>query len=114
MSRTERAIRYGLGAIKGVGQAAVETMLEERDAPTGRFSEPARPVPAARSHRVNRRVLEALIRSGALDALGANRATLMHQLAGAMQAGDQSSRAARRPGRRISSGLRSRAAAVAS
>jgi DNA polymerase-3 subunit alpha len=46
-------------------------------------------------NRVNRRVLEALIRSGACDSLGSmrNRATLMHQLPAAMQAADQSSRA---------------------
>jgi DNA polymerase-3 subunit alpha len=43
--------------------------------------------------RVNRRVLEALVRSGALDALGANRATHMHRLPGAMQAAEQHSRA---------------------
>jgi DNA polymerase-3 subunit alpha len=44
-------------------------------------------------NRVNRRVLEALVRSGALDSLGVNRATLMHQLPGAMQAADQNSKA---------------------
>ena len=44
-------------------------------------------------NRVNRRVLEALIRSGALDALAANRATLMHELPAAMQAADQTSKA---------------------
>src|SRR6185295_4710744 len=46
-------------------------------------------------NRVNRRVLEALIRAGACDSLGGlrNRATLMHQLPAAMQAADQSTRA---------------------
>ena len=42
---------------------------------------------------MNRRVLEALIRSGAADALGANRATLMHALPSAMQLADQTIRA---------------------
>ena len=42
---------------------------------------------------MNRRVLEALIRSGAVDALGANRATLMHALPSAMQLADQTIRA---------------------
>ncbi len=46
-------------------------------------------------NKVNRRVLEALIRSGACDSMGSmrNRATLMHQLPAAMQAADQSTRA---------------------
>jgi len=88
-----RAIRYGLGAIKGVGQAAVENMLAERAA-GGRFNDLRDVCRRLDLNRVNRRVLEALVRSGALDSLGVNRATLMHQLPGAMQAADQSSRAA--------------------
>ena len=44
-------------------------------------------------NRINRRVLEALVRAGALDALAANRATLMRELPAAMQAADQSSKA---------------------
>src|SRR5690606_12115869 len=45
------------------------------------------------ANRLNRRVLEALIRSGAADSLGANRATLMHSLPSAMQLADQTIRA---------------------
>ncbi len=87
-----KAIRYGLGAIKGVGQAAVENMLAERES-GGRFRDLRDLCRRLDLNRVNRRVLEALVRSGALDSLGGNRATLMHQLPGAMQAADQSSRA---------------------
>jgi DNA polymerase-3 subunit alpha len=87
-----KAIRYGLGAIKGVGQAAVENMLAERAA-GGRFEDLRDLCRRLDLNRVNRRVLEALVRSGALDSLGENRATLMHQLPGAMQAADQTSRA---------------------
>ena len=88
-----RAIRYGLGAIKGVGQAAVENMLAERET-AGRFRDLPDLCRRLDLNRVNRRVLEALIRSGALDSLGTNRATCMHQLPGAMQAAEQHSRAA--------------------
>jgi len=88
-----RAIRYGLGAIKGVGQAAVESCIAERDA-NGPFRDILELCRRLDLSRVNRRVLEALVRSGALDALGPNRATLMHQLPGALQAAEQSSRAA--------------------
>ncbi len=86
------SIRYGLGAIKGVGQAAVESMLAERES-QGRFRDLRDLCRRLDPNRVNRRVLEALIRAGALDSLGANRATCMHQLPGAMQAAEQQSRA---------------------
>jgi DNA polymerase-3 subunit alpha len=88
-----RAIRYGLGAIKGVGEAAVAAMIEERSA-HGPFRDLFDLCGRIDLDRVNRRVLEALVRSGALDGLGQNRATLMHALPQALQAADQSSRAA--------------------
>jgi DNA polymerase-3 subunit alpha len=87
----EQSIRYGLGAIKGVGQAVVEMLVEQRQ------SAPFRDLPdmcrRSDANRMNRRVLEALIRSGAVDMLGANRATLMHSLPSAMQLADQTIRA---------------------
>jgi DNA polymerase III subunit alpha len=87
-----KSIRYGLGAIKGVGEAAVEAMLGERGrcGPYRDLSDFCRRLDL---NRVNRRVVEALIRSGAFDSLGSNRATLMHELPSAMQAADQTSRA---------------------
>jgi DNA polymerase-3 subunit alpha len=87
----ERTIRYGLGAIKGVGASAVEAMVRERAAhgPYASLADLCRRVDLA---RVNRRVLEALIRSGSLDALGANRATLMAGLEAALRGGEQSAR----------------------
>ena len=42
--------------------------------------------------KANRRALEALLRTGSLDGLGANRATLMDRLSAAMQLGDQNTR----------------------
>ena len=86
------SIRYGLGAIKGVGQAAVDSMITERLS-RGAFRDLRDLCRRIDLNRVNRRVLEALIRSGALDALAANRATLMHELPAAMQAADQTSKA---------------------
>ncbi len=86
------AIRYGLGAIKGVGQAAIESMLIEREQ-NGLFHDLGELCRRLDLNKISRRMLEALIRSGALDSLRANRATLMHQLSGAIQAADQSSKA---------------------
>ena len=88
----ERRIRYGLGAVRGVGAGAVEGLIEERGArgPFRSLEDLCRRLDLT---KVNRRVLEALLRSGSLDALGANRATLMERLASAMQLGDQTTRA---------------------
>src|SRR6187549_3475256 len=88
----ERSIRYGLGAIKGVGQSVVEMLATEREA-HGAFPDLAELCRRSDQNRMNRRVLEALIRSGALDLIGANRATLMHALPSAMQLADQTIRA---------------------
>ncbi len=87
-----KSIRYGLGAIKGVGQAAVENLIAERAA-GGPFRDVRDLCRRLDLNRVNRRVLEALIRAGALDGLGINRATLMHRLPAAIQAADQTTRA---------------------
>jgi len=88
----ERRIRYGLGAVRGVGAGAVEGLIEERSA-HGAFASLEDLCRRLDLTKVNRRVLEALLRSGSLDGLGANRATLMDRLAGAMQLGDQNTRA---------------------
>ncbi len=85
-------IRYGLGAVKGVGLAAVEAIVEARQA-GGRFASLADFCSRVDLGRVNRRCLEALLRAGAFDRLGANRATLMAALPGAVQAGEQQTRA---------------------
>ena len=88
----ERTIRYGLGAVRGVGRGAVDALIAERESrgPYRSIEDLCRRLDL---QKVNRRVLEALIRSGSLDGLGANRATLMQRLPAAMQLGDQNSRA---------------------
>ncbi len=86
------AIRYGLGAIKGVGASAVEAIVVERDA-HGPYSSLADLCRRVDLSRLNRRVFEALIKSGSLDRVGANRAVLTAELDRAMQLGEQNSRA---------------------
>jgi DNA polymerase-3 subunit alpha len=88
----ERTIRYGLGAVRGVGRGAVEELLAQRVA-QGPFKSIEDLCRRLDLQKVNRRVLEALIRSGSLDGLGANRATLMQRLPAAVQLGDQNSKA---------------------
>ncbi|HJW13689.1 MAG TPA: DNA polymerase III subunit alpha, partial [Thermoanaerobaculia bacterium] len=68
------SIRFGLAAIKGVGEAAAEAILQERrNGPFRSFTDFARRL---NSHLVNKRTLDALIAAGAFDALAKNRATL--------------------------------------
>jgi DNA polymerase-3 subunit alpha len=86
------SIRYGMGAIKGVGASAVEAIIEERSA-HGPFESLPDLCRRIDLQRVNRRVFDALIRSGSLDRIGPNRATLTALLDRAMQAGEQNSRA---------------------
>jgi len=83
-------IFYGLGAIKGVGQSALESVLAARDegeAFTDLFDLCAR----IDGRKVNRRTMEALIKSGGLDTLGQHRAALMAALPGAVNTAEQQS-----------------------
>ena len=82
---------YGLGAIKGVGEGAIEVIIQERTAngPYASLHDLCRRVD---SRKVTRRVYEALIRAGALDKLGENRATLMACLPDAIKLAEQHSR----------------------
>jgi DNA polymerase-3 subunit alpha len=86
------SIRYGMGAIKGVGASAVEAIIEERknNGPFETLPDLCRRIDL---QRVNRRVFEALIRSGSLDLIGPNRASLTAELDRAMHLGEQNSRA---------------------
>ena len=84
----ERTIVYGFGAIKGVGEAAILSLIEARDraGPCDGLFDFCRRMDL---RRVNRRVLDALIKSGSLDEWGVDRATLQSSLEKAMQQGIQ-------------------------
>jgi DNA polymerase-3 subunit alpha len=86
-----RTIRYGLGAIKGVGRSAVEALVEERER-NGVYRDLTDLCRRVDLTRLNRRVFEALIRSGSLDGMGENRATLMARLDAALLGGEQNAR----------------------
>lgn len=85
-------IRYGLGAIKGVGEGPIQAIVEARaERPyVDLFDFCARMSP----YKVNRRTLESLIYAGALDELGENRATLMANLEEAIRSAEQAHTAA--------------------
>lgn len=87
---TPDTIRYGIGAVKGVGRGVCEAIVESRaDGPYVDLLDFCKRVD---STRLNRRALEALIHAGALDALGANRASLMLQLPEVLKATEQLAR----------------------
>jgi len=84
----EKTIRYGLGAIKGVGDAALTSVLQEREE-NGPFADLLSLCRRVNAGGTNKRVLEALIYAGACDGMGSNRATLMANLPQVMQSADQ-------------------------
>ena len=79
----EREIRFGLSAVKGVGEAAVSAIVATREADGEIVSifDFCRRVDSA---QVNKRALESLIRSGALDSTGASRMGMLDMLSQAM------------------------------
>ncbi len=80
----EATILYGLGAIKGVGSAALEGILAQRNE-HGPFEDLLDLCSRIDLRRANRRVLEALIKSGALDVVDSNRARSMTSLTTVLQ-----------------------------
>ncbi|HEV2740777.1 MAG TPA: DNA polymerase III subunit alpha [Candidatus Elarobacter sp.] len=77
-------IRFGLAAIKGVGENAVRSILDSRNA-AGAFKDLFDLVDRVDVKAVNRKVYEALIKCGALDTLPGNRAQLLDALDSALE-----------------------------
>lgn len=81
-------IIYGLGAIKGLGQNAIENIIENRNQ-HGAFKDLFDLASRINLRKVNRRSFEALIRAGALDKLGPNRASMLASLDSALKIAEQ-------------------------
>ncbi|MDP2143734.1 MAG: DNA polymerase III subunit alpha [Gallionella sp.] len=88
----EKTIAYGLGAIKGTGQAAIENIVQARE--RGPFKDLFDFCRRVDKRVVNRRTIEALIKAGAFDKISDHRACLMATLDAAMASADQQARAA--------------------
>ncbi|MBV9084749.1 MAG: DNA polymerase III subunit alpha, partial [Acidobacteriaceae bacterium] len=80
------SIRFGLGAVKNVGQGAVEAIVSARAA-EGPYTSLYNFCERANLGNVNRRVIESLIKAGAFDSTGANRAQLAEALDRAIESG---------------------------
>lgn len=75
----ENLIRFGLEAVKGVGSAAIESIIETRDA-TGPFVSVSDFLDRIDQRKVNRKVVEGLIKAGAFDSLEGTRAHAMETM----------------------------------
>ena len=87
----ENTIIYGLGAIKGVGESVIQALIDAREA-AGAFASLEDLCLRMDGQKLNRRTFEALIRAGALDSIGPNRATLMQRLPQAISRAEQHAR----------------------
>ena len=85
------SIRFGLAAIKGIGQAAVACITEARNS-GGPFRSVFDFTERVDSKAVNKRVLESLIRSGAFDSANKNRARLFAAIDSAIESGQRTQR----------------------
>ncbi len=82
----EKSLRFGLAGIKGVGDAAISSIIEEREK-DGLFSSIFDFCSRVDLRRVNKKVFESLIKCGAFDSLNPRRASLMAYLDKAMEWG---------------------------
>src|SRR5690606_20075746 len=85
------AIRYGLAGVKGVGEGAVAQFLRERDE-SGAFRSMEDFTRRADGRSVNKRIVENLIRSGAMDWTGEHRASLFARIDQALASGSRAQR----------------------
>ncbi len=83
-------VRYGLGAVKGVGMAAVEAVIEAREEKP--FKSLFDFCNRADLRRVNRKTIESLIKGGAFDNLGTERSRLMAALDQALEKGHRAAK----------------------
>jgi DNA polymerase III subunit alpha len=81
-------IRFGLGAVKNLGPSAVETIRKAREE-VGRFRSIYQFCEKVDLASLNRRMIESLIRAGAMDSLAGTRAQLFQAVEGAMEAGQR-------------------------
>ncbi len=83
-SISENQLVFGLGAIKNVGSAAIDSIIETR-AESGRFSSFKNFCESVDLRQVNKRVLESLIKSGACDSFGETRSGMIINLQATME-----------------------------
>jgi DNA polymerase-3 subunit alpha len=81
IEKDEGSIRFGMASIKGVGEGAAQVIIEERHA-NGPYENFTDFIVRNEEKKVNRRVMDALIKTGGFDSLGEERAELLEGLDG--------------------------------
>jgi DNA polymerase III subunit alpha len=89
----DNKIRYGLGAIKGVGESALDVLTAERER-SGAYSDLFELCCRNDGKKINKRVLESLVKAGAFDSMGATRRGLTSIVSRAVQVAEQQAKAA--------------------
>ena len=87
----QEAILFGMGAIKGVGNAAISKILEAREGTL--FADMSDFISRIDSSKVNKKVLESFIKSGSFDDFGYSRRALLENIDGIIEASAECSRA---------------------
>ncbi len=88
----ERAIRFGLGAIKNVGKGAVESVVQAREGREDAFRSLFDFCESVDWGKLNKRMMESAIKAGAMDSLGGSRAQMTEALDAAIEAGQRACR----------------------
>ena len=83
-----KSIRFGLAAVKGIGEAAIKTIMAEREK-DGPFTSLENFCSRVSTRSLNKRAVESLIKCGAFDSLGLNRAQNLEILDQAMEIGSR-------------------------
>jgi DNA polymerase-3 subunit alpha len=86
-------IRYGLGGVKGSGENAINAIIAAREA-GGKFKDLFDFCKRVDKKQINRRTIESLIRAGAMDCFGQDRAVLLASVAFAVEVADQAAASA--------------------
>jgi DNA polymerase-3 subunit alpha len=87
----DKTIRFGLGAIKGTGESAINAIVAAREQ-SGPFADLFDFCQRADRRIANRRAMESLVRVGAFDSLNSNRAQLLASVGIAMESAEQNSK----------------------
>jgi len=85
------SVVYGLGAIKGVGEGPIQAIIEARNS-VGQFQNIFHFCKSVAKGKLNKRVMEALVRCGAFDNIGPNRSILFASIEDALKSADQNAK----------------------
>ena len=87
----KEVVMFGMGALKGAGDVAIKSILKARE--DGEFKDLSDFVSRIDSSKVNKRVLETLVKSGAMDTFGYSRRAMLEQIEDIVEAAGKAAQA---------------------